>query len=81
MAVLWAIPALLCLLLALLLAAVIRTLLIPSKKSTYTPQPDPDRAAALAKKLSRMVQYDTVSVPNTDQREKFLGFHKILEAL
>ena len=81
MAVLWAIPALLCLLLALLLAAVIRTLLIPSKKSTYTPQPDPDRAAALAKKLSRMVQYDTVSVPNTNQREKFLGFHKILEEL
>ena len=81
MAVLWAILALLGLLLVLLLAAVIRTLLLPSKKSTYTPKPDPDRAKLLAKKLSRMVQYDTVSVPNTNQREKFLGFHKVLEEL
>ena len=81
MAVLWVILALLELLLALLLVAVIRTLLLPSKKSTYVPNPDPERAMALAKKLSRMVQYDTVSVPNTNQREKFLGFHKILEEL
>ena len=81
MAVLWAILALLGLLLALLLVAVIRALLIPSKKSTYVPKPDPGRAMELAKKLSRMVQYDTVSVPNTDQREKFLGFHKVLEEL
>jgi carboxypeptidase PM20D1 len=35
----------------------------------------------LAKKLSRMVRYDTVSIPDTDQREKFLGFHRILEEL
>ena len=81
MAVLWVILALLGLLIVLLFAAVIRALLLPSKKSTYVPAPDPDRAIALAKKLSRMVQYDTVSVPDTDQREKFLGFHKILEEL
>ena len=81
MAVLWVILGLLGLLIALLLIAVIRTLLLPSKKSAYVPSPDPDRAMALAKKLSRMVQYDTVSVPDTDQREKFLGFHKILEEL
>ena len=81
MAVLWVILALLGLLIVLLLVAVVRTLLLPSKKSTYVPNPDPERAIALAKKLSRMVQYDTVSVPDTDQREKFLGFHKILEEL
>ena len=81
MAVLWVILALLGLLVLLLLIAVVRTLLLPSKKSTYVPNPDPDRAMDLAKKLSRMVQYDTVSVPDTDQREKFLGFHKILEEL
>ncbi len=69
------------LILALLLAAVIRALLIPSKKSTYTPAPDEKRALAYAEKLSRMVQYETVSVPNTDQREKFLGFHRLLEEL
>ena len=81
MAVLWVILALLGLIVLLLLVAVVRTLLLPSKKSTYVPNPDPDRAMALAKKLSRMVQYDTVSVPDTDQREKFLGFHKILKEL
>ncbi len=81
MAVLWIILSLLGLLLLLLLTAVVRTLLLPSKKSTYVPNPDPDRAMELAKKLSRMVRYDTVSIPDTDQREKFLGFHKILEQL
>lgn len=69
------------LILALLLIAVIRALLIPSKKSTYTPAPDEKRALAYAEKLSRMVQYETVSVPNTDQRDKFLGFHRLLEEL
>ncbi len=81
MAVLWVILALLGLLVLLLLIAVVRTLLLPSKKSTYVPKPDPERAMMLARKLSRMVQYDTVSVPDTDQREKYLGFHKVLEAL
>ncbi|MBQ6257959.1 MAG: hypothetical protein IJJ60_15310, partial [Clostridia bacterium] len=81
MAVLWVILALLGLLVLLLLVAVVRTLLIPSKKSTSVPNPDPERAMDLAKKLSRMVRYDTVSVPDTNQREKFLGFHIILEEL
>ena len=81
MAVLWVILGMLGALLLLLIIAAVRALLLPSKKSIYVPNPDPDRAMALAKKLSRMVQYDTVSVPNTNQREKFLGFHKILEEL
>lgn len=69
------------LILLLLLIAVIRTLLIPGKQSTYTPVPDEQRALSYAHKLSRMVQYETVSVPNTDQRDKFLGFHRLLEEL
>jgi len=51
------------------------------KVSAYVPAADPERAMLYAKKLSRMVQYETVSRPNVDQREKFLGFHKILEEL
>jgi len=51
------------------------------KVSTYVPAADPERALAYAEKLSRMIRYETVSHPNTDQREKFLGFHKLLEEL
>ena len=80
MIVLWVLLGLAGLALALLLLAVLHTLLIPAKKSTYVPAPDP-RAEAYARTLSRMVQYDTVSVPDTDQREKFLGFHRLLEEL
>ena len=53
----------------------------PQKKSTYVPDPDPERARAYAEKLSRMIQYETVSVPGEELREKFLGFHKVLEEL
>ena len=81
MTVLWLLLGVLGLILALLLIAVIRALLIPGKKSTYVPAPDPVRAQAYGKKLARMIQYETVSVPNTDQREKFLGFHRVLEEL
>ena len=81
MTVLWLLLGVLGLILALLLVAVIRALLIPGKKSTYVPAPDPVRAQAYGKKLARMIQYETVSVPNTDQREKFLGFHRVLEEL
>ncbi len=81
MTVLWILLALLIILFLLLLAAVVRTLRIPKKTSDYVPSPDPERAESYAEKLSRMVQYETVSVPDTDQREKFLGFHKVLEEL
>ena len=65
----------------LLITALIRTLTGEKKRSTYVPQPDQDEALALAEKLSRMVQVETVSVPETDQREKFLAFHRCLEEL
>ena len=73
--------AFLLLLFLLLLAALLNTLRIPSKRSDYVPDPDPERALRYAEKLSEMVKYDTTSVPNTDQREQFLGFHRILEKL
>ena len=81
MIALWILLGLLSLLLLLLLIAVARTLLIPSKKSTYVPKPDPARTLSYGKTLARMIQYETVSQPDTDQREKFLGFHKVLEEL
>ena len=81
MIILWIVLGCLGLIVLLLLTAVIRTLLIPGKKSEYTPAPDPERAEAYARKLSAMVRCETVSVPGEDQREKFLGFHKVLEEL
>ncbi len=64
-----------------LLVSLLRTLLAPSKKSEYSPVPDPGRAEKYAEKLSRMVRCETVSVPGEDQREKFLAFHRELESL
>ena len=73
--------ALLLICLALGAAALVRTLMIPVRKSDYKPSADDPRALSYAQKLSRMVQYDTTSYADTDQRETFLGYHKILEEL
>ena len=81
MIVLWIFLALLVVLCGLLLYALVRTFKVPGKKSTYVPMPDPNRAMIYARKLSKMVKYETVSVPGEDQREKFLGFHRVLEEL
>ena len=81
MMVVWILLGLLGALLLLLLAALIHTLMVPGKQSTYVPRPDPERMQAYARKLSEMVRYETVSVPGADQREKFLGFHRVLEEL
>ncbi len=67
--------------LALLLIALIRTLLMPKKVSDYRPNPDEKRTDEYAQKLSRMIRYETVSNPEDPQIEKFLGFHKVLEEL
>ncbi len=81
MIVLYIFAALIALVCVLLIIALIKTLLTPQKHSEYAaPEPD-DRALDYAGKLSRMVAYETVSVPDTDQRDRFLGFHKILEEL
>ena len=81
MIILWIVSGIVGLVLLLLLAAVVHTLLIPGKKSTYQPDPDPERAMACARKLSAMVKCETVSVPGEDQRDKFLAFHQVLEEL
>ena len=72
------IPALLVL---LLLIAVVRTLLMPNKRSDYAAPEADARAMLLAQKLSKMIQYDTTSHANVHEEEKFLGFHKVLEEL
>ena len=72
------IPALLVL---LLLIAVVRTLLMPNKRSDYAAPEADARAMLLAQKLSKMIQYDTTSHANVHDEEKFLGFHKVLEEL
>ena len=68
-------------LLMLLAVALIRTLLMPSKKSDYQPQESEEESLALAHKLARMVQYDTTSHANTAEPEKFRGFHRVLAEL
>ena len=68
-------------LLLLILVSLLRTLFIPSRKSVYEPAPDSERAERYAGKLSRMIRCETVSVPDADQREKFLAFHRELENL
>ena len=73
--------SLLGLLLLLLLIALARTLLSPAKTSAWKAAAQPEREALYAKKLSRMVQCETVSLPGVDQRDKFLGFHRLLEEL
>lgn len=66
----------------LLMIAVIRTVLvIKPKTSEFVSKKDEIREKEYALKLSKMVQYETVSVKGLGQREKFLGFHKVLEEL
>lgn len=73
--------AALCILLGLLVIAVIKTLLTPSKKSTYMPNENEKESLKLAAKLSKMIQYDTTSYANVPEASKFLGFHNVLEEL
>lgn len=74
---------LLCLsvLLACVLVAVIRTLMLPKKQTSFALSEDTERIDAYSKKLSRMVQIETISDRNAPAIEKFLVFHKLLEEL
>ena len=76
--VLLVIAAILLLLAVLLCAAWIHTLLVPRKTADYVPHPDEKRALEYAQKLSRMVACDTTSHQGMHDREKFLGFQKLL---
>lgn len=79
--VLYVVLAVVAILVLLLLAAVIRTALMKTKKADYVPNPDPKRTDEYVKKLSEMVQYETISKRGEVNTEKFLGFHKVLEKL
>ncbi len=73
--------AVLVILILLLLIAVIRTLLMTRKVSTYKAPRQEEEALRLAEKLSKMVQYDTTSHAGVVELEKYRGFHKVLEEL
>ena len=65
----------------LLLAALVRTLMRPAKRADWQPARDPEREGRYAEKLAAMVRYETVSAKGETFREKFLGFHEVLEGL
>lgn len=69
------------LIILLLLIALVRTLVMPHKKSDYRATEDEKESLRLAEKLSEMIKYDTTSHANVPEVEKFLGFHKVLEKL
>ena len=79
--VLWVLLGLFLVLLAAVVAAVIRTLLAEKKTASYRPDPPAERAEALAEKLAAMVRCET----ETDLEGKFPGkferFHRELEYL
>ena len=79
--VLYVVLAVVAILVLLLLAAIVRTALMKTKKADYVPNPDPKRTDEYVKKLSEMVQYETISKRGELNTEKFLGFHKVLEKL
>lgn len=68
-------------LLALVLVAVIRTLLMPRKATRYDRSDDTVRIDAYAQKLSTMVQVETISDRADPAVEKFRAFHTVLEQL
>lgn len=68
-------------LMLLLLTAVVRTLLLPRKKTEYALSDDIARVDEYAEKLSRMVQVETVSRRGCPEPEKFRAFHALLAEL
>ena len=67
--------------LTLVLIALLRTLLTPAKTSDWKPKLDQEREKRYGQKLRDMVRYETVSRAGDPQREKFLGFHRLLAEL
>ena len=73
--------ALIGILLLLVLIALIRTVLIPSKVSEYKAPANNERSLAYAKKLSEMIQCDTTSHDSVYDYERFAKFHALLKKL
>ena len=68
-------------LLCLIGTAAVRALRLPKKQASYQAPPANQRAVMYAQKLSQMIAFNTVSVPETNQRELFLQFHGLLKTL
>ena len=81
MIVLYILLGLLGVLILLVCAAVVRTLITPSKTSDWEPKKDPEREMAYAEKLAEMVRFETVSVKGQLRRKRFLEFHELLAKL
>lgn len=79
--VLFAVLTVVAIFLLLLFIALIRTLLIPNKKSKYKAPKAEKRADELANKLSQMVKCETVSYPELNDYSKFVRFQDLLEKL
>ena len=75
------VSALTAVLAALLLIAVVRTLLRGHKVSAYVPTPDGEKEVLCAEKLSAMVQCETVSYPGVSDPDKFRRFHRVMREL
>ena len=66
---------------ALLLVAVLRTVLLKKKTAEYELSKDTARIDEYSKKLSKMIQVETVSHREDPEIEKFRAFHKTMEEL
>ena len=64
---------------ALLVVALIRTLIRGKKTSDYVPSPDKEREELCARKLSEMVKIETVSVFGESNPDKFRPLHAVME--
>ncbi len=83
MTVLWIVLGIAGVGVVLLLAAAVRAALIqptPAKRAAYDVTPTP-RALALAERLSRLVQMETVSCDDLPDQPKFHAFHDRLAAM
>lgn len=69
------------LILMLVLIAVIRTLMTPSRVSEYKAPAADERSLSYAKKLSEMIQCNTTSYDSVVDYERFHAFHELLEKL
>ena len=69
---------LLAIIVCLLIVAIIRTLFVGSKENFYEYSKDTKRVDAYAEKLSKLIQYETISVYGKPDPEKYRGFHKLL---
>lgn len=63
----------------LFVVAIVRTLLLKSRKANYKFSDDIPRSMAYGEKFSHMLQYETESHRDRPEVEKFRGFHRVLE--